>query len=72
MGDRYFLTIECSCGHNDTDVYYAPTSGFLTWKCPKCGKIYDLEKYSGIDAESTARTQAGVEAIRQMRREGGQ
>ena len=49
MGDRYFLTIECpKCKAVDNDVYYAPTCGFKTWRCPKCGKKVDLEKYTGI------------------------
>ena len=49
MGDRYFLTVHCpQCGLTENEVYYAPTCGFVDWKCPNCGKAIDLEKVSGI------------------------
>lgn len=68
MGDRYYLDVKCKeCGHIEEGAYYAPTSGFLTTKCPKCGYETDLEKYSGIDAESTATTEDGVKAVRDMK-----
>jgi len=51
-----------------TGIYYAPTSGFLTHKCEKCGKIIDLEKYSGIDAEGTARTKYGIKAVKEFKK----
>jgi transposase-like protein len=55
MGDRYFLTVLCTnCGHTEYNVYYAPTCGFVDWKCPKCGDVVDLEKYSGISYEDAS------------------
>ena len=49
MGDRYYLTVVCpTCGFTEKEVYYAPTCGFTKHKCKKCGKIINLEKYSGI------------------------
>ena len=69
MGDRYVLEIKCECGERDDDVYYAPTWGFITWKCPKCKKIIDLEEYSGIDAESCANTEVGVESVKRLKEE---
>ena len=67
MGSRYILTVTCpECGAVDDDVFYAPTSGFLDWKC-RCGHVVDLEAYSGINAEATATTSAGVEQIRRWR-----
>ena len=78
MGDRYYLDVTCPfCGHEQDGhgdkmfmgVWYAPTSGFMTYDCEKCGKTIDLEKYSGIDAESTASTEFGVEAVKEQRKE---
>ena len=68
-GDRYYLNPKCpSCGHEEEDYYYyAPTSGFLTHECEQCHKIIDLEKLSGIDAESTATTSYGIKAIKEMK-----
>ena len=38
MGDRYEISLTCPyCGFYDEDVYYAPSCGFLTMKCQKCG-----------------------------------
>ncbi len=56
MGDRYFLEITCpNCGfHDDDDVYYAPTCGFLKWKCQKCGQVVDLKEYTGISYEDAS------------------
>lgn len=69
MGSRYILTVTCpQCGFTDDDVPYAPTSGFLDWKC-RCGHVVDLEAYSGIDAEATATTSAGVQAMRRQKRD---
>jgi hypothetical protein len=49
MGDRYFITVICKrCKCKDDKVYYAPTCGFTTWKCPICGLNTDLETYTGI------------------------
>lgn len=67
MGDRYTLPITCKCGHKD-EAWYAPTCGFMDWTCPKCGKITDLEKYSGIEAESCASTKYGIKYIKEQRK----
>jgi len=70
MGDRYSLIVTCpKCGYKDDDVWYAPTCGFMSWKCPKCKNVVDLEKYSGIDAEECATTECGIRAIRELRKE---
>ena len=69
MGDRYILSVKCKCGYRDNDVYYAPTCGFMFWKCPKCKKRTSLEKYSGIDAEGCASTKYGVKVVRELRKE---
>jgi len=51
MGDRYFLEITCpKCGLRDADAYFAPTCGFVDWKC-RCGYLLDLVKYTGITPE---------------------
>lgn len=76
MGDRYYLEVTCPfCKHKQDGngdelfmgVWYAPTSGFITYDCEKCGKTIDLEKYSGINAESTASTEHGVKAVRELK-----
>lgn len=67
IGDRYTLSVECDCGETDDDVLFAPTCGFMTWQCPKCFKIIDLEKYSGIDAEGCANTEEGANAVRRQK-----
>jgi len=55
MGTRYFLELDCpSCKFHDDDVYYAPTCGFLTWTCPKCKTVVDLEKLTGITYEQAS------------------
>ena len=71
MGDRYLLTPKCPfCEHEEDDFYYyAPTCGFLTHKCERCGKEIDLEKMSGINAESCANTEHGVKAIKEFKDE---
>jgi len=69
MGDRYTLKVKCECGFVDDDVWYAPTCGAITWKCPKCKKVVDLEKYSGIDAEGCANTEYGVESVRKLKKQ---
>lgn len=68
MGDRYTLTVKCKCGFVDDEAYYAPTSGFMTWKCPKCGKITNLEEYSGIDADDCASTEYGARFVQEQRK----
>ncbi len=69
MGDRYYLTPKCPfCEHiEDEDYYYAPTSGFMTHRCENCDKEIDLEKLSGIDAESTASTKYGIKSIHEYK-----
>ena len=55
MGDRYILTVNCpKCGYEDDDVYYAPTCGIVDWECPKCGKVVDLEKLTGISYDDAS------------------
>jgi len=48
MGDRYYINVNCKCGYSEGDVYYAPTCGFTSWDCPKCGEEIELEEYTGI------------------------
>jgi len=76
MGVRYYLDVTCPyCGHHqdgDGDemfmgCWYAPTCGFITYDCEKCGETIDLEKYSGIDAEGCATTDYGVRAVKELR-----
>ena len=39
MGDRYELIKNCAyCDTLHEDIYYAPTCGFHTFFCDKCGK----------------------------------
>lgn len=66
MGTRYTVEVWCECGRED-EAWYAPTSGFLDWTCPVCKRVLDLETLTGIDAESTATTIHGVNAIRAAR-----
>lgn len=62
MGDRYILTVKCpKCGHEDDNVYYAPTCGFTEHKC-SCGHIVDLEKLTGITYEE-ASNRAEIEEL---------
>ena len=54
MGDRYVLTVTCpKCSHVEEEVYYAPTCGFIKYKCP-CGHLIDLEELSGISYEEAS------------------
>ena len=54
MGDRYILSVVCpKCGFINDDVYYAPTCGFITYKC-SCGYVVNLEEYSGISYEDAS------------------
>ena len=56
MGDRTWLIIKCgACGTDNPSkedyeadpmgegVYYAPSSGFMDFKCRKCGKTNWIE-----------------------------
>ena len=69
MGDRYDLIVKCECGEIDDDVWYAPTCGCISWTCPKCGKIIDLEEYSGIDAEGCANTNEGIKCVKELKKD---
>lgn len=54
MGTRYILTVKCpKCGFEDDDVYYAPTCGFVDYKC-RCGNVIDLEEVTGISYEEAS------------------
>ena|GEM_PF-7046757 len=51
MGDRYFLYIACpKCGFVDNTMY-APTCGFVDWRCPSCEYVVDLEALIGISRD---------------------
>ncbi len=76
MGDRYYLDVTCPfCKHEQDGngdemfmgVWYAPTSGFITHDCEKCGKTINLEEYSGIDAEGTASTEYGAKVVKELK-----
>lgn len=66
MGDRYYITVTCPrCGQKEGDVYYAPTCGFTTYRCP-CGNVVDLEEYTGItyaDASNAAEIERLVKEV---------
>ena len=70
MGDRYFIIVTCpNCKYKDKEeTMYAPTCGMMTWECPSCYKVIDLEKYSGIDAEGCANTKYGIKAVRELKK----
>ena len=43
MGDHYTISLPCmQCKVLNTDVWYAPSSGFDTFKCEYCGTINDI------------------------------
>jgi len=66
MGDRYFLEVTCPrCGLRDFDVYFAPTCGFVDWKC-KCGHVVDLIKLTGITPEMASNKSAIEKAIKEV------
>ena len=69
MGDRYILTIECLCGHEDPEVYYAPTCGFSMHKCSACGHEIDLADYTGISYEDASNLGLITEAIAKVKKE---
>ena len=40
MGNRYTLNLSCAkYGETNTDVWFAPSSGFDTFKCEYCGTV---------------------------------
>ena len=54
MGTRYFVDVTCpECGHEEKEVYYAPTCGFTEYIC-KCGHVVDLGEYTGISYEEAS------------------
>ena len=54
MGSRYIIQVECpKCGHEDKDVYFAPSCGFVTWECLECGYELDLGGYARSDIIAT-------------------
>ena len=54
MGNRYFLAYKClRCNHVNENVYYAPTCGVTTHKCP-CGLVVDLGTVTGISHEEAS------------------
>ena len=57
MGGRYTLTLECAVCGTPTEVYYAPSSGFLHFTCV-CGAINRIVQ----DFYTEIITQAEVEA----------
>lgn len=62
------LIVKCpKCGFVDDDVWYAPTCGCIEWACPKCKKVVDLEKYTGISAEGCASTEYGLKAVKKLK-----
>lgn len=56
MGDRYTLSLKCAaCGEVNEDCYYAPSSGFMDFKCGKCGKINWIETgFHAVKVENEA------------------
>lgn len=67
MGARYDVDGICPHCGKEFSAWYAPTSGFL-YHTHDCGFEIDLESYTGINAESTASTQYGIEAIQKFRK----
>ena len=53
MGDRYELSLRCAyCGELNEDVYYAPSSGFETFRCNRCNEINEIVmEFSAIKRE---------------------
>lgn len=69
MGDRYILKVICpKCKFKDNEVYYAPTCGFVDWKCPKCQTIVDLAEYSGITYEEASNKEIIDKIINSIKR----
>jgi len=71
MGDRYFLTVTCpKCEYWQSNVFFAPTCGFTTWECPKCGCVVNLEELTGITYEDASNLTEIEELIAEI--EGGE
>ena len=54
MGSRWTLSLHCAhCGEGNDDVYYAPTCGFFSFRCKKCGKQNWIEENFSTTTEET-------------------
>lgn len=43
MCDRYILELGCAhCGEMNENVYYAPSSGLISFKCEICGQVNQI------------------------------
>ena len=72
MGDRYILSLNCpECNCADDDVYFAPTCGFVDWKCPRCGHTIDLHKHTGMSYEDCSNADLIGEISKTLLREFG-
>jgi hypothetical protein len=70
MGNRYYVDVTCpKCDTKEEEVYYAPTCGFLTWTCPSCGCVVDLEKLTGISYEDASNLDLIQEICEKVRKE---
>lgn len=43
MGDRYEFSLNCTKCLYSNQVYYAPSSGFTTFKCEMCGQFHRIQ-----------------------------
>ena len=49
MGSRYIITVVCpNCREVDDNVPYAPTLNFMSWRCPNCQHVVNLDEYADI------------------------
>lgn len=68
MDNRYFVDVTCpTCATKEEEVYYAPTCGFLTWTCPRCGHVVDLGELTGISYEDASNRDLIEEICRNAR-----
>jgi hypothetical protein len=66
MGTRYFITVICpQCGHEELDVYYAPTCGLASYICT-CGFEVDLEEVTGISYDEASNREEIEAAIMEV------
>lgn len=43
MGERYILELGCAhCGEMNENVYFAPSSGLISFKCEVCGQANQI------------------------------
>ena len=84
MGNRFWIKIKCgACGEDnpstkdytedpmENGVYFAPSSGYMDFKCRKCGKTNWIENhYTGRPVSDEELTQlykdAGFEEFEEM------